>query len=347
MPQRETIHEHAGIATFYRAPRVAIEELPEASVAVLGVPIDSWVLSRNGQRQGPRAIREASMYLAGYYGLQPEPVGYVDVTTGVVWTIPNEPQLFDVGDVRIVQQDVYEQIEAIADPVARIVERGAFPVLLGGDHFIPYPGFLGLVRGLRERHEDVKVGFLNLDGHFDLWDELKDLGRLNHGTFARRIAEHEAVGNMVWWGLNGNNILQPDQLDLCRERGFVGYRVPTIRRRGVAETMREALERAADGATHVYVTFDIDATDGAFAPGTNSMTFGALTSGEVLEAIGVIPELDLVAAFDVAEMLPRYDSGGGRTARLTSHAILAVVQHRVLDGEQRYDQAALDAVLPR
>lgn len=347
MPQNEIIHEHAGIATFYRAPQVAIDDLPEGSVAVLGAPIDSWVLSRNGQRQGPRAIREASLYLAGYHGLQPEPVGYVDVSTGKVWTVPEQPRIFDVGDVRITQQDVEAQIEAIADPMARIVAGGSFPVLLGGDHFIPYPGFLGVVRGLREREEDVRVGFLNLDGHFDLWDEFKDLGRLNHGTFARRIAEHEAVGNMVWWGLNGNNILQPDQLELCRQRGFVGYRVPTIRRRGVTETMREALERAADGATHVYVTFDIDVTDGAFAPGTNSMTYGALTSGEVLEAVAAIPEFETVCAFDVAEMLPRYDVGGGRTARFACHAILAVVQHRVLDSEQRYDADVLDSILPR
>jgi agmatinase len=346
MPQREIIHEHAGITTFYRSPHIQVDEVPEGSVAVIGVPIDSWVLSRNGQRQGPRAIREASMYLAGYYGLQPEPVGYVDVTTGKVWTIPDEPRIFDVGDVRIVQQDADAQIEAIVDPVSRIVERGAFPVLLGGDHFIPYPGYLGLVRGLKQRHENVKVGFFNLDGHFDLWDEFKDLGRMNHGTFARRIAEDESVGNMVWWGINGNNVLQPDQLELCHARGFVGYRVQTIRRRGITETMREGLERAADGATHVYVTFDIDVTDGAYAPGTNSMTYGALTSGEVLEAISVIPEFDVVAAFDVAEMLPRYDSGGGRTARLACHAILSVVQDRVLDSEQRYDQSVMDAVLP-
>jgi arginase family enzyme len=249
--------------------------------------------------------------------------------------------------VRVYQQDVQKQIDAIVDPVSRLVARNVFPVLLGGDHFIPYPGFLGVVEGLRRREENVKVGFLNLDGHFDLWDEFKDLGRLNHGTFARRIAEHEAVGNMVWWGLNGNNILQPDQLELCRDRGFVGYRVPTIRRRGVTETIREALEKAADGATHLYVTFDIDATDGAFAPGTNSLTFGALTSGEVLEAISVIPECDVLAAFDVAEMLPRFDTRAGHTARLACHAILSVIQDRVLDSEQRYDQSVMDTVLPQ
>src|SRR5262249_15918164 len=137
MPQREIIHEHVGITTFYRAPYVGVNDVPPGSVAVLGIPIDSWVLSRNGQREGPRAIRKGSMYLAGYYGLQPEPVGYVDVTTGKVWTIPETPRIFDVGDVRVHQQDVQKQIDAIVDPVSRLVARDVFPVLLGGDHFIP------------------------------------------------------------------------------------------------------------------------------------------------------------------------------------------------------------------
>ena len=161
----------------------------------------------------------------------------------------------------------------------------------------------------------------------------------------RREFLREAVGNMVWWGLNGINILQPDQLDLCLERGFVGYTVAGIRRRGVAETMQEALDRACDGVDAVYVTFDIDATDGAFAPGTNSMVFGGLTSGEVLEALGVVGKCDAVKAFDVSEVLPRFDVGGGRTARLAAHAVLAVVGDRVLDSEPRYDRATLDAVL--
>jgi agmatinase len=319
--------------------------VPAGSVAVLGVPIDSWVLSRNGQRYGPRAVREASLYLAGYYGLQIEPVGYVNSLTGDVWTIPNEPRLFDVGDVRVHQADVDAQIAAIAEPVAKLVQGGVTPVLLGGDHFIPYPSFLGLVRGLRAHDPGAKVGFLNIDGHFDLWDEFKDLGRLNHGTFARRISEHEAVGNMVWWGLNGINILQPEQLELCIERGFVGYTVRGIRERGVAQTMGEALERACEGVDALYVTFDIDATDGAYAPGTNSMVFGGLTSGEILEALAIVGGCEKMAAFDVAEVLPRFDVGGGRTARLAAHAVMAVVGDRVLDVQPRFDRAALDAVL--
>jgi agmatinase len=344
MPQRDIVHWYSGPTTFYRAPQRRVDEVPEGSTAVLGVPLDSWTLGRNGQRYAPRAIRDASLYLAGYYGLQPDPVGYVNVVTGDVWTVPDEPRLFDVGDVRLLQGDVHAQTEAIAQPVAEITARGAMPIVLGGDHYVPYPSFLGFVRGIQERKPDAKVGFLNLDGHFDLWDEFKEMGRYNHGTFARRIAEHDAVGKMVWWGLNGTNIMEPDQLRLCRDRGFAGYTVPSIRRRGIKETMREALEIASDGADAVYVTFDIDCTDGAHASGTHSIVVDGLTSGEVLEALSVIPEYPIVGAFDVCEMLPQYDVGGGRTARFAAHGIMTVISDRVLDSEHVFDRSDLDAV---
>jgi arginase family enzyme len=343
-PQRDTVHWYAGPTTFYRAPPCEPQALTEGSVAVLGVPLDSWTLGRNGQRHAPRAIRDASLYLAGYYGLQPEPTGYVDVTSGEVWTVPERPRLFDVGDVRLHQGDVQAQIEAIAAPVAEIVQRGAMPVVLGGDHFVPYPSFLGFVRGVQAREPGAKVGFLNLDGHFDLWDEFRDMGRYNHGTFARRISEHEAVGNMVWWGLNGTNILEPEQLELCRERGFAAYTVASIRRRGVQQTIREALEIASQGVEHLYVTFDIDATDGAFAPGTHSIVVDGLTAGEVLEALGVVGAHESLGAFDVCEMIPQYDVGGGRTARYAAHAILAVIGRRVLDSRRAFDRETLAAV---
>lgn len=344
MPQRDTVHYYAGPTTFYRAPARAPGEVGEGEVGVLGVPLDSWALGRNGQRLAPRAIREASLYLAGYYGLQIDGRGYVDVTTGEVSTVPDAPRLFDCGDVRLHQADPQRQTRAIADPVADLVAGGGFPVVLGGDHYVPYPSILGFIEGLQRRKPDARVGFLNIDGHFDLWDEFKDMGRYNHGTFARRISELPAVEKMAWWGLSGSNIAEPDQIELCRDNGYVAYTVRSIRERGVRETMREALETVSEGVDAVYVTFDIDATDGAFAPGTHSIVVDGLTSGEVLAGLAVIPEFDSVQAFDVCEMIPQYDVGGGRTARYAAHAILSVIGGRVLDSAPRFGAADLGAV---
>src|ERR1051326_2483388 len=142
MPQRKYVHFYEGPVTFYRAPAVAVEDLPAGGCAVLGVPIDQIVLGDNGQKYAPRAIRESSLYLAGYFGLQTTP-GYINLNTGEVTTIPEKPRLFDVGDVRPYEYDVQAQTRAIAEMVAAIVQQRAMPVLLGGDHYVPYPAMLG------------------------------------------------------------------------------------------------------------------------------------------------------------------------------------------------------------
>jgi arginase family enzyme len=346
MPQRELVNYYAGPTTYFRAPLSRSEDLLEGSVGVLGVPLDSWIVGRNGQRHGPRAIREASLWLAGYYALQSESTGYVDPVTGRVWTIPDRPRLFDLGDLELEQTDPQATTSIVADGVAAIVERGAMPIILGGDHFVPYPSFKGFVQGLRRRlgKDEVRVGFLNIDGHFDLWDSVKGIGRYNHGTFARRISEEPSVGRMAWWGLNGTHVIEPAPLRLLHDRGDVAYTRRSIRERGVKETMREALELVSEGADGVYVTFDIDVTDGSEAPATTSIVIDGLTAGEVLEGVSVLKEFDTVQAFDVCELLPHYDVGGGRTARYANHVIMSVIGDRVLDSAPAFDAGELKSV---
>jgi agmatinase len=313
---------------------------------VLGVPLDSWSYGRNGQRHGPRAIREQSLWMAGYYSMQSGGDGYVNVGSGDVWTRPAESRLFDMGDLELPQTDVEAATAMIAVGVARIAARGAMPVMLGGDHYVPYPSFLGLVEGLRRRtgKQDVRVGVLNIDAHFDFWDEVAGVGRYNSGTWSRRISEHPASGRMAWWGLSGMHLIEPGALRELRDSGHIGYTLDSIRRRGVEQTMREALDFVSEDADAVYVTFDIDVTDGAHAPGTTAISVNGLTSAEALEGIEVLSGFDSVQALDVSEVIPQYDVGGGRTARYAAHVILTATAPRVLDSTPRFDQADLDAV---
>lgn len=346
MQRERSAHYFAGPVTFMRAPERMPEDLPEGAVAVLGVPLDSWAYGRNGQRHGPRAIREQSLWLAGYYAMQGNGAGYLDPGSGDVWTLPAEPRLFDVGDVDIPQTDVEAATATIAGSVARIVERGATPVMLGGDHYVPYPSFLGLVEGLRRRtgKQDVRVGVLNIDAHFDLWQEGPGTGRYNSGTWARRLSEHSAVGRMAWWGLSGMHLIEPGAFCELRDAGHVAYTLASIRRRGVEETMREALEAVSEGADAVYVTFDVDVTDGAYAPGTTAISVDGLTSGEALEGMGVLSGFDSVQALDVSEVIPQYDVGGGRTARFAAHVALTAIAPRILERTPRFGQDDLGEV---
>lgn len=344
--QRNQVHWYSGPVSFYRAPQVQLEVLGPGDVGVLGVPIDALILGRNGQRYAPRAIREASLYLAGYFGLQVDE-GYINIHTGDVVTVPDVPRIFDVGDVPIIQSDLMLQTEAIIEMTAQIVERGAFPVLLGGDHYVAYPGFEGFARGVQRAYGDQKIGYLHIDSHLDFWDEFRGMGRYHHGTCARRISENPAVRNMVFYGLNGSMIVEPQQLDVLLDRKATAYTTPAIRRVGPAESMREALDVVSDGVDHVYISCDIDVVDGAYAPGTHSIVVAGMTSEEFLDAMSVIREYSTVGALDMCETLPEFDTGGGRTSRIAALGILAALGQRILDYTPTYTMETIDTVFRR
>jgi agmatinase len=341
--QTEFQHEYSGPVSFYRSPEIPIDALPAGSVAVLGVPIDAIIVARNGQRYAPRSIREQSLKLAAYYGIQIEP-GYVDIGTGEIVTIPESPRIFDVGDVPIIQQDLRAQTEVIIQCAADIVARDSFPVLLGGDHYVAYPGLEGFVRGVKLSKGDRRIGYLHIDSHLDFFDEYKGMGRFHHGTCTRRISENPAVKNMVWFGLNGHLVTEPNQLEILLERRAIAYTTPGIRSRGPAAAMREALEIVSDGVDDVYISCDIDVVDGAYAPGTHSMVVAGLTSEEFLDAMGVVQEFDTVGALDVCETLPLYDTGGGRTSRIASLGILAALGRKFHDRRPGYTRDQIDKV---
>lgn len=342
-PQLDYVHFYEGPVTFFRAPAARQEDLEPGHVAVLGVPLDSWVLGRNGQRYGPRAIREMSLYLAGYYGLQTQP-GYLSVATGDVVTVPAQPRIFDVGDAAIFQADVQAQIQAVESDVARVVHRGAVPALLGGDHFVPYPAVRGVLAGLQSRKEDARIGYLHIDSHLDFWDEFRRMGRYHHGTVVRRISELPGIENIVFWGLNGTHIVEPSQFELMKERGMKAFTIDTIRRRGVEETMEEAVDLASRNVEFLYVSCDIDVIDGAYAPGTHSIVVDGLTSGEFLRAMATLGRSEKLGAFDVCEVLPQHDAGGGRTSRLAALAVLSVLGGRFLDSRPAVAEQELGRV---
>jgi agmatinase len=336
MPQRKYIHFYEGPVTFYRAPAVPIEDLPAGSCAVLGVPIDQIVVGDNGQKYAPRAIRESSLYLAGYFGIQTTP-GYIDLATGEVTTIPDTPRLFDVGDVRPFEYDVQVQTAAIADAVAAIVRRQSMPVLLGGDHYVPYPAMLGFIKALRDRlGQDPKIGYLHIDSHSDFWDEFQGMGRYNHGTCVRRISELSEVKHVVLFGLNAP-VVEPEQFDAMLALEVKAFTVASIRRQGVAAAMAKALALATDGVDYLYVSCDIDVLDGFEAPGTHSIVTGGLHAPEYFEALRLVSDNPLLSAFDICEVVPRLDVGGGRTSRLAAMGVLTVLGKRVVDRSRPYD----------
>jgi len=311
-----------------RAPAVEIADLVPGSIAVLGVPNDATKGSRPGARFGPRAIRTSSGYFA--YHLNSSSLGeLIDVESGRTYKRKGTPLVFDVGDSPLFPTDIERSRKSIAKDVSDIVERGAFPVILGGDHYISLPGVQGLIEGMKRRGEKPKIGLVHIDAHLDAKDENAVMGRHCNSTQVRRIAELDEVDpkNMALVGLK--EMSSRDQWDFVRDSGIATFSTEDVRRLGAYEVTKKALEIASRGTNAIYATLDIDVVDNAFVPGTGAINLDGITSLQFLEmarALGDAP----IAALDLTEVAPGYDPGE-YTQRLAASAIFYAIAPRILD----------------
>lgn len=266
---------YGGALSFLR--RNYSRDLRGVDVAVTGVPYDNAVTFRPGCRLGPQAIRAASVQLAELkafpFGFDPfEALSVVDY--GDVYLDPHHPET------------IRPAIEAHADG---ILAAGARILTLGGDHSIAYP----LLRAHAKKHGPVAL--IQFDAHCDTWED--DGVRYDHGTMFLRAAREGIidVAKSTQVGLRTFN----DQ-----DFGFEILTSPWIHRNGIDAAIAVARERAGDAP--VYISFDVDGMDPAFAPGTGTPVPGGLASWQALEFIRGLGGLNLVG-MDVVEVSPPYD----------------------------------------
>lgn len=175
-------------STFMKAPRVSMADLHTGQIAVVGVPWEGTKVSRLGCRAGPRAIREAT-YVTAYLLHSLDGSGLVDMETGEVFMPARRHELVDVGDLGLFHADVHETMRVVREGIGSIVAAGALPVILGGDHFISYPAIMGVREGLARTGKDTKLGYVHIDAHMDLLDELPWFGKLSSGSQVRRLVD--------------------------------------------------------------------------------------------------------------------------------------------------------------
>jgi agmatinase len=277
----DTTREHwaemtyGGALSFLR--RRYTRELSGVDVAVMGVPFDNAVTYRPGCRLGPRAIRAASVQFAELkafpFGLDlMESLGIVD--WGDVMLDPHHPDT------------VAPAIEAAA---AGIIARGVKLLALGGDHFVTWP----LLKAHARRYGPLAL--VQVDAHGDLWPD--DPGRIDHGTM---------MGRAIREGL-----VDPSRSTQVGIRTFhdstEGLEIltaPWVHREGIAEALDIIVARVGDAP--VYLSFDIDALDPAFAPGTGTPVPGGLASWQALELVRGLGPLNLVG-MDIVEVSPPFD----------------------------------------
>ena len=266
---------YGGALSFLR--RNYSRDLTGVDVAVTGVPYDNAVTFRPGSRLGPQAIRAASVQLAE---LDAFPFGFDPFETLSV---------IDYGDVHLDPhhpETVRPAIEAHAD---EILASGAKLLSLGGDHSISYP----LIKAHAKKHGPVAL--IQFDAHCDTWDD--DGARYDHGTmFLRAVREGIVdVSKSTQVGLRSYN---------DDDFGFEILTSPWIHRKGIQAAIDIARKRAGDAP--VYISFDVDGMDPAFAPGTGTPVAGGLASWQALEFVRGLEGLNLVG-MDVVEVSPPYD----------------------------------------
>ena len=331
MDDREFVATYEGFASFFKAPMIDVEQIREGMAVVAGVPIDQGInMGRAGAKWGPRGIREASLHYRALQQAAAEQT-VVDVDSHVALRLKEKPNIGDIGDFTIYPTDLMKTTEAVKKGVSEVVQRGGFPVVLGGDHYVAYPSFEGFALGMAERKPNPRLGYLHIDSHTDFWDDWGTGGKYNHGTCVRRISENPMVSykNLAWMGLNGST-LDADQYRLLRSHSLKMLSSRTLLERGVEETVKEAIETAADGTDAVYVSVDIDVVDGSQSPGTTAAVFGGITVLDFLSLMETLSKYPIIKAIDLCEVSPPLDPTG-RTVRIAASGLLAVLGPRLFD----------------
>lgn len=277
---------YTGIPTFMRAPFA--EDWSEVDIAMIGVPYDGGVTNRPGARHGPREVRNSSSLMR-----------LINQATGVC---PYDlARVADIGDCVIERPFQLEGAHGEIDRYYEtVVEAGLVPLSVGGDHSISLPI-------LRQIGKDGPVGMIHIDAHADTGDDYFG-SRFHHGAPFRRAAEEGVLDpkRTIQIGIRGG-INDRDQWSFSHESGMRVIYMHEIPAMGLDAVIAEALKVAGDGPT--YLSFDIDACDPAYAPGTGTPEFGGFTAAEALQLLRGLSGVDFIGG-DMVEVSPPFDPSG-------------------------------------
>lgn len=315
--------------TFMNHPYLEdMRELGGQDVVIIGAPYDGGTTFRPGTRFGPQAMRRISGLTRGY-----NPALGVD--------LDEQLNIVDAGDVSVIPSNLEKSFDQIAKAVSYAAEREVFPIVLGGDHSIGYPD----VRGLAP-YIDGNIGIIHFDRHSDLSEY--SLDERMHGSpfFHATNIPNAPATNLVQLGIGGWTSSR-DGMKVARDRQAAVITMDDVDRYGVDRVIEYALEIAWKNAKAVWISFDVDSVDPAFAPGTGTPMPGGFLPREVLKMIRGIAKEGLVG-MEVVEVSPPYDVSD-ITALLGVHAILdclgALVQAGKL-GQPVPERPAAEAIQP-
>ena len=284
----QAVPTFVGIRTFMGAPYVANLEELHADFAILGVPFDEGTWGWPGERYGPRAMRESSQeynhdLTEGFYYID----GDRTVLKGKRWV--------DVGDVPVMPTVPSQTDDKITEMVGKIRSKGAFPIVLGGDHSITF----AVLRAV-----DVPVTVLHFDAHLDTWNGAP--GNLDHASWVNRAARLPNVKKVIQLGPRGLANDEEAMVNARKARTTI-ITSEQIHRSGIERVLAQI-----PASQSIYITFDVDVMDPTLAPGTGTLEPDGLNFSEIDGLLKGVTSKGRLIGMDIVEVNPMRD-GSTRT----------------------------------
>ena len=290
----------AGPGTMMRLPAAA--DAAGLDACFIGIPLDVGTSNRPGTRFGPKQIRAESVMLRPYN----------------MWTRAapfDSLRIADIGDVPINTFDLKDAVRRIEMFYDTVLTHPVIPMTLGGDHTLTLP----VLRSIAKKHGPV--GLVHIDAHADINDHMFGES-IAHGTPFRRAFEEGLIDadHTFQIGLRGTGYTAED-FDWARDKGFTVVQAEELWHKSATPLIEDI--RGKMGTRPVYLTFDIDSLDPAYAPGTGTPEIGGLTSVQAIELIRGCQGINLIGC-DLVEVSPPYDLQGN-TALLAANLIFEML----------------------
>jgi len=294
-----------GIPSFLRS--TICEDLGEldADIAIVGAPSDEGSPYMPGSRFGARAIREHSLRFItdppGYYDVQ-ERRRYLEREMA-------EGRIADVGDADIIPTNVVDTFANITETVHGVIDRGAMPVVLGGDHAITFP----VVRAFES---EGPLHVVHFDAHLDYMPFVHGLEYTNQHAFRhiRRMPNIQGITQVGIRSIRGSQVMFEDAV----RDGNQVVTMQEIRDMSPEDVVTRGLPEGA----RTYVSIDIDALDMALVPGCVSAEPEGMSYEHLRQALFALAEHADIVGLDLVEVNPQLDIGTGITAYLAAHTLV-------------------------
>jgi arginase len=261
----------------------------EVDVAIVGAPLNMGSGWRDSGERATVELRLQGRYMGG-------PDQYVQVDPSKVLNI------VDYGDIAIDNASTERSMQHVREVVREIVEAGAVPMIVGGDHSLEYPN----VAALADVYGKEKVSVIHFDSHYDAWWGGPHL--ISHGAPVYRLINegHVRAADYIQVGLRSSGP-DRDAFKWMREQGMRYHTMAEVERRGWDAVLDRVVAEASEEGRKLHISFDIDVVDPAFMVATGTPVSGGLTMRESITIVRRLCAESNVVSFDLVEFHPALD----------------------------------------